>query len=85
MRGETGRGGSRERAGGWGCGPGLSLHFHSGLELPAPCRACSARCTTACHCSSEIWLAQAGMPSVGSFTPAIVLFTSSTCSAGRKP
>lgn len=61
--------------------PQLSPHFHSGLGPPRLCRACSVRCTTSLHWSSEIWLAQAGMPRVGSFTPAIVLFTSSTCSA----
>lgn len=61
--------------------PQLCLHFHSGLGPPRLCRACSVRCTTSLHCSSEIWLAQAGMPRLGSFTLAIVLFTSSTCSA----
>lgn len=61
--------------------PQLGPHFHSGLGPPRLCRACSVRCTTSFHWSSEIWLAQAGMPRVGSFTLAIVLFTSSTCSA----
>lgn len=61
--------------------PQLGPHFHSGLGPLRLCRACSVRCTTSFHWSSEIWLAQAGMPRVGSFTLAIVLFTSSTCSA----
>lgn len=61
--------------------PQLAHHFHSGLGAPRPCRACSVCRTTSFHWSSEIWLAQGGMPRLGSFTPAIVLFTSSTCSA----
>ncbi|KAG9344490.1 hypothetical protein JZ751_011160 [Albula glossodonta] len=58
---------------------GANQHFthRSPAELCRDCRVCS---TMSFHWSSEISWAQAGIPRVGRFTAAMVLFTSSTCS-----
>ena len=58
-------------------------HFQAG----AACRAWRAFCTTSSHWASDISRAQAGTPGAGRLMPAIVLFTSSTCSeiTGRDP
>ena len=57
------------------------------FQAGVTCRAWRAFCTTSSHWASDISWAQAGTPGAGRLMPAIVLFTSSTCSeiTGRDP
>lgn len=69
----------------WWCiqGP-LTLLLRPRRRAEALCRLCRVFWTMSFHCSSEISRAHDGTPRDGNATAAIVLFTSSTWSAGRQ-
>lgn len=75
----------RVQGGGRQCpqGPG-TLERRARRRWAELCRFCRVFWTMSFHWSSEISLAQDGTPSEGSATAAMVLFTSSTWSAGRQ-